>query len=340
MQNDGNTVLLPQPIGEEAQKYLEEKGINILLAGEPKPESVAPLIKRAKAIVLRTGIAITRDLIDQADELLTISRTGGGVDNVDMDYATKKGIIVTSSLGINTSSVVEHCIALITALFKQLFLMDREVRKKNYAVRYKNIPRDLAGKTLGIAGFGRIGSELARTCHTAFKMNILAFDKYLPEEAKRELDSWVRFTGLKEVFGSSDVVSIHLPLTEETKELIDFSYFSLMKPGAFLINTSRGGVINEKDLIRALSESLIAGAGLDVLEKEPPDEDNPLLKMKNVILTPHSAALTAECVNRMAVEAARRVIDVLDGFIPPNIANPEVLKHKRWESLKERNTHS
>ena len=169
-------VLLPQPIEAEAVQVLEKGNAHLLTASEPKPEIVGPLMKEAQAIVLRTGIKMTRELLAYPNELMMISRTGAGVDNVDIPAATEKGIIVTSSIGVNTTSVVEHALALILALYKQLFLMDGEVRKGNFAIRYKNCPTDLRDKTLGIVGFGRIGSSIAQACHTVFAMKVLAYD--------------------------------------------------------------------------------------------------------------------------------------------------------------------
>ncbi len=326
-------VLLPQPIEEEARRILEENDLEIILAPECKPETVAPLMGDVHAIVLRTGIQITRELLERADHLLTISRTGGGVDNVDLAAATEKGVIVTSSLGANTTSVIEHALTLILALSKQLFLMDREVRRGNFGIRYKNLPRDLQGRTLGVLGFGRIGSGLAQICQRSFQMKILANDDYLPEEAKNNYKSWVTFTSKEELFRNSDIITIHIPLTDETKGLVEASLLSLMKPDAFLINTSRGGVIKENDLIEALQKKTLAGAGLDVFEHEPIEPDNPLLKMENVILTPHSAALTKECVVRMAVAGAERVVSLLNGRMPEHIANPEVLSQERWKNF-------
>ena len=329
-------VLLPQPIEKDAIKLLEKNSISFVIADKPTFEVVKPLMKRCKAIILRTGIKITDELLEDADELLTISRTGGGVDNVDLDAATKKGIIVTSSIGVNTISVIEHALTLMLVLFKQIIILDRAVRENNFRIRYKNLPKDIYKKILGVVGFGRIGSGFARICKESFDMKILAFDEYLGEVKKKEYSSWVEFVDLEYLFKISDIVSIHIPLNEETRGIINNKYLSLMKNSAFLINTSRGGVINEKDLINVLIERKIAGAGLDVFEKEPPDENNPLLKMDNVVLTPHSAALTEECVKRMAVSAVERVLDVFNGFIPDNIANPEVLKNPRWSTMKRK----
>ena len=333
---DDMTVLLPQPIEAEAVGVLEKNGVRLITASAPKPEIVGPLMKKARAIVLRTGIKITRELLAYPNELMMISRTGAGVDNVDIPAATEQGIIVTSSIGVNTTSVAEHALALILALFKQLFRLDGEVRKGNFAIRYKNLPQDLRGKTIGIVGFGRIGSSIAHACHAIFAMKVLAYDALLTDLQKEQYREWVTFTDLPGLCRNSDVISIHTPLTHETEKMFDRWFFSGMKKTAFIINTSRGGVINEADLIRALKEGVIAGAGLDVFEQEPIQPGNELLSLPNVILTPHTAALTEECVTRMAVAGAQRVVDLLQGFIPENVANPAVLSLDRWKQLKKR----
>lgn len=330
------TVLLPQPIEAEAMQVLKKGDIDVLTAKEPKPEIVGPLMKEARAVVLRTGIRMSRELLAFPNKLMMISRTGAGVDNVDIPAATEQGIIVTSSIGVNTTSVVEHALALILALFKQLFLMDGEVRKGNFAIRYKNCPTDLRDKTLGIVGFGRIGSAIAQACHSVFAMKILAHDALLTDAQKNGYRDWVAFTDLPDLCRRSDCISIHTPLTRETEKMFDSRFFSGMKKTAFIINTSRGGVINEADLIEALKGGVIAGAGLDVFENEPLQPGNGLLSLKNVILTPHTAALTEECVTRMAVAGAERVIDLFNGFIPDNVANPEVLSLERWKYLRKR----
>ncbi len=330
------TVLLPQPIEAEAVAVLEARGLRLITASAPKPEIVGPLMKEARAIVLRTGIKVTRELLAYPNELMMISRTGAGVDNVDIPAATAQGIIVTSSIGVNTTSVAEHGLSLILALFKQLFRMDSEVRKGNFAIRYKNLPQDLREKTIGVVGFGRIGSEIARACRTIFAMKVLAFDALLTDAQKAEYKEWVTFVDLDELARKADVISLHIPLTAETKGMFDRRFFAAMKKTAFIINTSRGGVIDEADLVGALQEGVIAGAGLDVFAQEPIPPENGLLSLPNVILTPHTAALTEECVTRMAVSGAQRVVDLLDGFIPENVANPEVLSLARWEGLKRK----
>ena len=162
-------------------------------------------------------------------------------------------------------------------------------------------------------------------------MKITAHDDYLPENIKEKYADWVTFTSIENLLAESDYVSIHIPLTDSTRDIVNYDKLKLMKNSSFIINTSRGGTINEKDLIRALEEGLIRGAGLDVFENEPIEEGNKLLELKNVILTPHTAALTSECVIRMATSSADRIIDVFNHKLPPSIANPEVLKTEKWE---------
>jgi D-3-phosphoglycerate dehydrogenase len=255
------------------------------------------------------------------------------VDNVDVAAATQMGIMVTVVPGANTRSVAEHALTLILALMKQIPLMDREVRRGNFGIRFKNLPRDLAGKTLGLVGLGRIGSELARICRQALDMHILAYDPYLSPETMAAFKGWVEFCGLEKLFRESDVISLHLPFSPETQKLIGAQQLNWMKPEAFLVNTSRGGVIDEAALVQCLQERRIAGAGLDVFAREPLSEDSLLPGLDNVILTPHSAALTRECVIRVAVEAARATLDVFQGKKPDGLVNPGVLTQPRWRGF-------
>ncbi len=331
-------VLLPQPIESEAIALLEQANCTITVAADPKPETVIPHIKDAQGLILRTGITITRELLAGADELLVIARTGGGLDNVDVAAATEKDIIVTSNLGVNTISVTEHVLGMMLALSKKLFLMDRAVRSGNFGIRYQNLPRDISGKTIGLLGFGRIGSAIGKICRRTFDMQVIAYDPYLTDAKKAEYQSWTSFVKPEALLKKSDVVSIHVPLTDKTRHLLDAEQISLMKRDAILINASRGGVVNESALVEALQGNKIAGAGLDVFSEEPLPADHPLLKLENVILTPHSAALTRECVTRMATEAARCVLDVFAGREPSNVANRQVLATGRWKHIKPRHS--
>ncbi len=327
-------VILPHTIEAEAIALLEKESCTVTIAPDPKIETVLPLIKNAHGLILRTGITMTCDLIEVADDLMVISRTGGGFDNVDVDSATEKGIIVTSNLGVNTISVAEHVLSLILALSKQLSVLDKAVRAGNFRIRYQNLPQDLNDKTLGLLGFGKIGSEIGRICRQALNMRVVAFDPYLPDDKKATFDGQVEFVEIQTLFSRSDVISIHVPLTDETRNLVGTPELSMMKPKAIIINTSRGGFVDETALIKTLQENKIGGAGLDVYSEEPVLVSNPLLQLENVILTPHTAALTRECVIRMATEAAKCILDVFAGREPPNVANPQVLKSDRWKHLR------
>lgn len=326
-------VLLPQPIESEAAEALEQAGVDMVVAQDPSPETVGPLLKGVQGLILRTGIKITRDLMDLARDLQVISRTGGGLDNVDVDAATKKNIIVTSNLGVNTSSVVEHALALMLALAKQIPIMDRAVRNEDFKIRYKNLPRDLRGKTLGLLGFGRIGSELGRSCRELFDMQVISHDPYVSETVRVGCKGRVEFVKREELFDRSDVLSIHVPLTATTHHAVGQQELALMKSSAIVINTARGPIVDQSALLTALQNRQIAGAGLDVFEQEPVAADNPLLGLDNIILTPHSAALTRECVIRMALEAVKCTLEVFSGRVPPNVANPQVLASDRWKHL-------
>ncbi len=326
-------VLLPQPVEIEAVQQLELAGHRVITAPDPKPETLLVLMKEAHAVILRTGITMTRELIEAAEDLRVISRTGGGFDNVDVPAATENEVIVTSNLGVNSISVCEHVLAMMLSLAKQLPRLDRAVRSGDYQIRYQNLSRDLHSKTLGLLGFGRIGCQVAKACKTIFNMTVLACDPYLPDHVKDQFADLVTFVDHKRLCTDSDVISVHVPLTEETRHSLSTEQFEQMKPEAIVINTSRGPVIDEQALVNALQNNLIAGAGLDVLDREPPEPDNKLLQLDNVILTPHSAALTGECVIRMATDAAERAIEVLSNRKPLNVANPEVLECKRWRHL-------
>jgi D-3-phosphoglycerate dehydrogenase len=325
--------LLPQPIEAEAVDLIKKAGFEIILSPDPKPETVLPLMKGIQGIILRTGIKMTRELMSQADDLRVISRTGAGVDNVDVQAATEMGILVTCVPGANTISVVEHTIALMFALMKYLPLMDDAVRQNHFEIRFKNLPRDLRGKTLGMVGLGRIGSELARICRHTFGMHILGHDPYLTLASKTALQDWVEFCDMERLFRESDVVSLHIPLLPTTQKLIGARELGWMKRDAFLINTSRGGILDETALIQCIKERKIAGAGLDVFIQEPLEKESPLKELDNVILTPHTAALTRECVLRLALEAVQATIAVLEGRRPEGMVNPEVLKQPHWQGF-------
>jgi len=317
-------VLLPQRIHDSGMKILKGK-VEIIIAPDQLKETIKKLVKDVQAIILRTGARIDKDIITEGKNLLIISRTGAGVDNIDVQEATKRGILVCNLPGVNALSVAEHTVAFILSLAKRLKFMDDATRKGNWSARNSYEAIDLEGKILGLIGAGKIGSQVARICQNAFNMQVVAYDPFVGRGG--ELKDGIKFCDrIEEVFERADFVSIHVAGGPKTRNLITGQLLSKMKRDAYLINTSRGEVIDEKALIKTLTEGKIKGVALDVFTREPPSQDNPLLKMENVILSPHSASLTKECVIRLAEGACQAVIDVFSGRLPRYIFNRKELE--------------
>lgn len=285
-------------------------------------EAFAAQIKDAEALLLSTAFKVTREVIGSTQNLKVISRTGVGVDNVDVKAATEQGILVLNTPDANTISVAEHTVAMIAAISKQILYYDKELRKGNFKVRRLNLSVDMEGKTLGLIGCGKIGRLVARKCLNAFGMNTIGYDPFITSD----MDGIKIYKDIEDVFRNADYISLHMPLTEETKDMIGKRLLSLMKPTAYLINTARGGIVDEQALAQKLKDKAIAGAAFDVLSTEPPSPDNPLMALENVILTPHTAALTNECTERVAHEAVAGIVDFLKGNTPKFVFNKELIK--------------
>ncbi len=315
-------VLLSKAIQPAAMDILAGKVEPIILS-DNSVETTKRLVADVEGIILRTNIKVTREIVDAAPHLKIISRTGVGVDNVDVPAATEKGILVCHTPGLNAPSVAEQTLALILSLAKQLKMMDNAVRTGNWQIRYASKSVDLEGKMLGLVGVGRIGSSVAQKCRLAFNMKVIAYDPYVKQVEGVELCS-----SLDQVFRRADFVSIHVPYMKQTHHLVDARLLRLMKPDSCLINTSRGAVVDEKALIEALKNESIAGAGLDVFEEEPPSPDNPLFKFDNVVSSPHSAALSRECELKLAMAAAQAVVDYVERRQPMYVYNKKELQIK------------
>ena len=313
-------ILLSQKIHEDAIDFLKSKGFNISISPSPDDETVREHAKDADAIIVRTATKLSRETIFSSPKLRVIARTGAGVDNVDVEAASEKNIPVCNTPEANTDSVAEHALAFMLALSKYLNKMDSEVRSGNFAIRNSYLPVDMAEKTLGLVGFGKIGKKLAKLCYKCFKMSILFFDPYV-QDFKEDDFQCRKVDSMEELFEVSDFISVHIPYTKENHHIIGEKLLGRMKKSAFIINTSRGGIIDEKALAEALTEEKISGAALDVFENEPPEDDNPLLLADNIYLTPHSAALTKESSRRMAMHAAEGVADILEGKKPRWVFN-------------------
>ena len=282
-------------------------------------------IKDASAIMLG-DFPLTKGIIDTTEKLRIIARVGIGYNHIDLAAATSKRILVTNVPSALSEAVAEHAVMLMLAVARRLTLADSLARKSRWDEFFQRVPGpELAGKTLGIIGFGSIGTSVAQR-GKAFGMKILLFDPYVNKQRAEEQNA--RQVGLEELLIESDVISIHTPLTDETKSLIGRREFSLMKKSAILINTARGAVIDEQALINTLKNREIAGAGLDVLSSEPPESTNALLSFDNVVLTPHCASFTLEACKRLWFACADAVMRVLRGELPQppaNIVNREVV---------------
>lgn len=302
-------VLVADPIAESAVEKMKSAGLEIVIRDKEKDGPLEEQIKGFDCIIVRSATKVTREVINAADSLRLIVRAGVGLDNVDQEAAKEKGIKVMNTPEAPSVSVAEMVFAHMFALSRNITQADASMKSERWEKKkLKGI--ELWNKTLGIIGFGRIGMEVARRAK-AFGMTIL-YTSRSDTEAKRmaERETGAKRVDLDTLLRSSDFVSIHVSLTDETRHLIDRSKLALMKPTAFIINTARGGVIDEKALIKALDEGKIAGAGLDVFETEPPD-DWTLVKHPKVVATPHIASSTVEAQARVGDLTAEKVIKEL-----------------------------
>lgn len=297
--------------------------VEVHLIEDPSSEALLGLAPLADALVVRHSAKVTAAVIRTASRLAVIGRWGVGMDTVDVEAATRAGIPIVYPADAGSVTVAEHTVALILALAKKLTAGDRAVREGRFeSARIDFGHCDLEGKTLGIVGLGHIGRRVARVCGSALGMKVVGYDPYLQPA---QVETGVRFVAsLRELLAEADFVSLHLPLSESTWHLVGSPELAFMKPGAFLVNTSRGSIVDERALIDALRERRISGAGLDVFEDEPPSLGNPLLTFDNTILSPHIAGDTEEAFRRMAPMVAHGVLAVLRGERPANIFNPEV----------------
>jgi len=314
-------ILIVQAIHERGVQVFDDR-FEVRIASDPSVATVIKEIAGAEGVIVRMA-PFTREIIEAADSLKVIGRHGVGVDNIDVAAATARGIVVANTPNANSTSVAEHTVIAIGALAKRVVIYDRATREGNWEIRNSYKAVDLDGKTLGLVGIGRIGSLVAHRAAAAYNMRVVAYDPYVSPEKAAELGISLCATA-DEVFLQGDVVSLHTPLTAETRGLVNAERLKLMKNNAFLINFSRGEVVDEKALYEALKTGKIAGAALDVFDPEPPMRNNPLFTLENVILSPHSAALTEECVVRMATGAAEAVVDVLSGKRPQFVVNPDI----------------
>ena len=287
-------------------------------------ENLCRAVQDAHGLLVRTA-TITPRVIASAPKLEVVSRHGVGYDNVDVESLTARRIPLTLAVGSNAVSVAEHAIHLILTLTKQGFLYHQAVQEGQFDFRQRPSSTDLEGKSILIIGFGRTGSRVAARA-TAFDMNLYAIDPYIDPDIIRRAGGVV-VTDLRATLPQMDVVTIHCPRTLETSGLIGQEELKIMKTSAVLVNTARGGIVNETELYQALSSGSITGAGIDVFEKEPPDLHHPLLGLPNVVLSPHCAGVTRESLVRMAQISAQNVLDAFEGKLAAEmVVNRQVLQ--------------
>ncbi len=299
-------VLITEPIAEEGIALLQQKS-RVDYKPLLSPCDLAGAIGFYDALIVRSRTRVTEEVIEAGRRLKVIARAGAGLDNIDLEAARRRGIEVVSAGESVAVAVAELTLGLMLSIARHIPQAHFSVKEGRWE-KHSFIGIQLQGKTLGIIGLGRVGTALARRA-MALEMRVIATDPFLPPERASRIG--VALLPLEELLRNADFVSIHVPLTPQTRRMIGWEEICLMKPTAYLINTARGGVVDEEALVRALEEGRIAGAALDVFEEEPP-ANSPLLRCSRVILTPHIGASTREAQTMASLEIARKVLEILE----------------------------
>lgn len=315
---------------EGLEVLLNHPDIEVDIKLKPSQQELVSLVKDYDGLLIRSEVKVTKEVIENADKLKVICRAGTGVDNVDIPAANKKGIIVMNVPGGNTISACEHTIGLILAMMRNIPQAYNSLKSAKWE-REKFVGSELQGKTLGLIGLGRIGSEVAKRMKS-FEMRVIAYDPYVSEDYANQLG--VELKTFDEVIKEADIISLHVPKTELTKNLINKETISKMKDGVRIVNCARGGIINEADLYEALKSGKVATAALDVFEKEPVDPSSPLLQLDNVVLTPHLGASTEEAQVKIAQEVSQMLVDYFINGVIRNAVNIPSVDHETYLKLK------
>jgi D-3-phosphoglycerate dehydrogenase len=311
---------MPQA-GIDALKKRDDVDFEVL--ADDKPPSLYPKLKDANAVTL-LGTPFRQPELDASPNMMVVARIGVGFDAVDVRALNQRGIPLMTTGISNSVSVAEHAMYMMLASARLVKKYDRMVREGAWLQRHEDPPSDVSGKTVLIIGMGRIGSRTVKRC-VAFEMDTYVLDPNVPEEEIKKAGA-TKVTDLKSILPKMDFVSIHCPKEPATIDMFNAETLALMKPDAFLVNTARGGIVNEDALYDALKNGKLRGAGLDVLDKEPPEPDNKLFSLENVIFSPHMAGVTKEASDRMAVTAVENILSVFDGHpIIAHCVNKEVL---------------
>jgi D-3-phosphoglycerate dehydrogenase len=305
-------VLLYEDMHPAGKQVLAEKA-ELIFARSLAEDDLVEQVGDVDALIIRANGAVTARLMDAAPRLKVIGRHGVGLDAIDLDTAQERGIVVCNTPVANVESVAEQAVGLMIAVSKHIVRADKALRDGRWQARYQYVGQELRGRTLGLVGMGRIGGRVAEICHLAFGMPILYYDILDYAQAEQELGA--RRLPLENVLAEADYVSVHVPLLPATCGLLGRAQFAQMKKGAIFINTARGPIVDETALLEALTSGHVAGAGLDVYSIEPLQTDNPLLRLENVVLTPHMAAHTHDALRAMSL-VAQDVLRVLEDQEP------------------------
>lgn len=284
-------------------------GYIVEVAPDTNPDTIKKLIADADAVVTRLTI-LSKDILRYGARLKAVCKHGVGVDNIDTAYCETRGIRVLTTGDANSTSVAEHAMFAIGAMFKRIPWLDSRMRERDWLARDSYTGRDLNQKTLGLIGFGRIGSRLAGMASRGFGMNVCVYDPYAARESI-EREGYAYCETLSEMLPKADVISLHVPLTPETTGIISDAQLSMLKKGACVVNFSRGGTVDEAALARALIDGRVSFAALDVFTREPPPFDDPLLRMDNVLLSPHCATFTEDSRINMSMRLAIQIEETL-----------------------------
>ncbi|MFB4163462.1 phosphoglycerate dehydrogenase [Alteribacillus sp. JSM 102045] len=339
--------MIQQPVAEKTEEKIINGTYRVLVSDAMSEEGLAPLLNNDNmecvqqnvnetsdldqydALLVRSGTTVTAELMDKMDHLKIIARAGVGVDNIDIDAATKRGIVVINAPDGNTISTAEHTFAMIISLARKVPQANASIKSGEWN-RKAFQGTELRGKTLGIVGFGRIGSELAKRAR-GFDMTTVVFDPFLTKE--RAEKSGVRLAELDDLLSEADIITVHTPLTKDTKGLLGMENINKTKKGVFLINCARGGIIDEDALKHYLENGHVAGAALDVFEEEPA-QNNELLNFNQVISTPHIAASTKEAQLNVAAQVSEEVLQFLNGLPALNSINLPAMSKEKFETLQ------
>lgn len=325
----GLKVLVADPISDEGVAVLEEGAVTVDVRTDLSEEALTQIIGQYDGLIVRSATRVTRAVIEAGTRLRVVGRAGVGVDNIDVDAATRRGILVINAPEGNTLSTAEHTIAMMMALARWIPLAHVAVVRDHQWQRQRYTGMQIHGKTLGVIGLGRVGSQVARKAQ-ALGMDVVAFDPFISRERAKDLG--VVLADVDDVCRAADVLTVHTPLTPATTGLIGREQFALMKDGVRIVNVARGGVIDEDGLYEALQSGKVGGAALDVFSTEPP-WDSRLLESDKVIVTPHLGALTVESQINVAVDVARDVLRALQGEPVGQAVNIPVLSAEELERM-------